>query len=934
MRLSLRTLLAFEDNIFDNEQHRQLERIIPQHDAAAMTLGRIRNVVRDSRLGVPGLVDRREELDPNIVAEYLDHQMSSEMQERFETYCLSSDKYLAEVASIHQILANVLGEPARTSRDCRLRCYNLHGEQQGASLGTPQGAQPEPDFEQRYQAIVNMVHGPEYGGASNSVSGTVPHDDRDFMGRSTHRTGPVDAGPMNGDSSPVSHTPRSWFGSLVQFLGVSGKKRSESALAQPVFSASVSESQDKSEEKGRKGILACIMCVVLGTGGFFNWEILQDVIWNRIFDRVKTQVTQNATPSEAQPWPAGQIPGQGRPPAAIVIPVRDPAAAAAALAAIPKAAVLPQNPGALLAPPAVPAPVQTPVSPSVPEAAKAVVQETAPPLPQPISADIPQPVLADPFMSTPLDPNRLEIPETSGRQALNPAGLKGGDSGNQNAYSISTLPSTPVTAERTADPFLSAQSAEPVQTVGWNRNNNADTKNVEPSVFAGTDSREDVESETTTQGASPEPANAAVVDAITPEAEQETLDGASPALVSMPLGKPETESVIAFQPISAPPKKNAADQDADSENATQRFKTNAIQNASHRPVAHGVTDGGDAMADNAVVHPASTARQFGQVVPVAQILESKPRALGRARLTPEPAILFSAASADDPWTLQELPVELFADQYLLTVTPFRCEVDVADAFRIEMVGDAKISILPLDVNGVPGIFVDYGRLVIRRQMQNSTPSHSQPLRIQTEEASGVLNVGNLQSVVFVDTFAEVVSETKKSAPTNSPQNLQTRSPKTCPILGFAPVNGDKISWRLDGHKTPLIADRQSSVLLKQDEATLGRIQNLPGWLSRTPLPSEGRALAEACYKIFKAHAGNSEAALQALIAQQTVTERFFGYRLWGDLGRFDVPLALMAEAKPEEENLRQVLVPYFREVMKRDAETVQRLADAIEEVQR
>ncbi len=118
------------------------------------------------------------------------------------------------------------------------------------------------------------------------------------------------------------------------------------------------------------------------------------------------------------------------------------------------------------------------------------------------------------------------------------------------------------------------------------------------------------------------------------------------------------------------------------------------------------------------------------------------------------------------------------------------------------------------------------------------------------------------------------------------------------------------------------------------ETHFGRIQSLPDWLNRTPLPVEGRSLAAACYTIFESHAGDAEAALQALIAQASVSERFFGYRLWGDLGRFDVPLSLMAEANPEEENLRQVLVPYFREVMKRDEETVQRLADAIEEVKR
>ncbi|MDR2763393.1 MAG: hypothetical protein LBB88_12380, partial [Planctomycetaceae bacterium] len=124
MQLSLRTLLAFEDNIFDVEQHRQLERTIPNHEPATQILARIRNVIHDPKINVPGRNGYQEELDPNIVAEYLDYQMTKEYQEQFENFCLSSDKYLAEVASVHQIISNVLGEPARISRECRFRCYD------------------------------------------------------------------------------------------------------------------------------------------------------------------------------------------------------------------------------------------------------------------------------------------------------------------------------------------------------------------------------------------------------------------------------------------------------------------------------------------------------------------------------------------------------------------------------------------------------------------------------------------------------------------------------------------------------------------------------------------------------------------------------------------------------------------------------------------
>ncbi|MCL2744850.1 MAG: hypothetical protein FWE67_13460, partial [Planctomycetaceae bacterium] len=125
MRPSLRTLLAFEDNIFGIEQRRQLERTIPINEAAVDALGRIRNAMRHPYLGVPGKINGQEEIDANVVAEYLDQQMPQEYIELFEEFCFSDDKYLAEVASVHQIVSNVLGEPARISRDCRYRCYQL-----------------------------------------------------------------------------------------------------------------------------------------------------------------------------------------------------------------------------------------------------------------------------------------------------------------------------------------------------------------------------------------------------------------------------------------------------------------------------------------------------------------------------------------------------------------------------------------------------------------------------------------------------------------------------------------------------------------------------------------------------------------------------------------------------------------------------------------
>lgn len=121
MRLTLRTLLAYMDNMLEPADAEALRVKIEESEFAKVLMARIEAAVRQPRLSSLPLDEKGLGLDANSIAQYLDNTLAPELVPELEQFLLQSDMQLAEVAACHQALASILDSEPIISPELRHR---------------------------------------------------------------------------------------------------------------------------------------------------------------------------------------------------------------------------------------------------------------------------------------------------------------------------------------------------------------------------------------------------------------------------------------------------------------------------------------------------------------------------------------------------------------------------------------------------------------------------------------------------------------------------------------------------------------------------------------------------------------------------------------------------------------------------------------------
>ncbi|MFN9625676.1 MAG: hypothetical protein ACK6AT_05335 [Planctomycetota bacterium] len=155
MRLTLRTLLSYRDGVLPPKAHEELGQKFRDSQTAQNLASRIDQALSGPKPLASELAEIEQTCSPNDVSEFLDGTMSLDRVFAMERKCIASNAMLAELASIHSILARELSganknSESQPSANFLTRLYALYdpsNRQSGGSFGSDPIAVSKPPRE-------------------------------------------------------------------------------------------------------------------------------------------------------------------------------------------------------------------------------------------------------------------------------------------------------------------------------------------------------------------------------------------------------------------------------------------------------------------------------------------------------------------------------------------------------------------------------------------------------------------------------------------------------------------------------------------------------------------------------------------------------------------------------------------------------------------
>ena len=196
-----------------------------------------------------------------------------------------------------------------------------------------------------------------------------------------------------------------------------------------------------------------------------------------------------------------------------------------------------------------------------------------------------------------------------------------------------------------------------------------------------------------------------------------------------------------------------------------------------------------------------------------------------------------------------------------------------------MVGDARAELLRVDDRGIPGVLIEYGRLIVRTKAKEPVR-----LRFQVGNHAGVITLGDAESTAALEV-----------TPIHPPgTNPETESPLLEANL-YAKTG--QISWRQQGTNQPVpIAANTRLTLAEQPVEEPAVLQELPEWISKDTV-ARVDSWASATLEKQLAVGRSARLGLRELTNNRKREVRWLAIRCLGYVGWFHPMVAVLD--KPE-----------------------------------